>query len=467
MKYTKKQSVYTGSHFRSLLEVCNTGVIVTDANGYIVEINDAACVLLRMKADDCLGNHFFQVFDFNLDQNRVVSLTDHVIKQPFLVKTKYDTKLRLLFSFQTIKNEESSDSDTLVTFYSAPETGTKELPLSNGFEAGYTFSSIVKASSSMGDVERISRIAAKTTSNVLICGESGTGKELIAQAIHNASSRAHGPFIALNCGAIPQGLIESELFGYEGGTFTGARATGQPGKFEMAAGGTIFLDEVGDMPMHLQVILLRVLQSREIIRLGGKSSKKIDVRVIAATNMDLEECISQKTFRSDLFYRLNVFNIQVPPLRDRTEDVEPLARHFISRCNERFGTQITGIDESVLKLLKTYHWPGNARELENTLEWASNMSKGAVITVDDLPRQLVRKCLGQLATTGRQKPIQEQDVLETTNGTEELNERELLVSVLEQCKGNLNLASAVCGVNRRTLYRKMEKFEIDPADYRK
>jgi transcriptional regulator with PAS, ATPase and Fis domain len=228
-------------------------------------------------------------------------------------------------------------------------------------------------------------MAALTNSNVLITGESGTGKELMAQSIHNASDRSHMPFVAINCGALPRGLVESELFGYEGGSFTGSKKTGNPGKFELADGGTIFLDEIGDMPLDVQVALLRVIQEKEVCRIGGSKPKRIDIRIIAATNKNLAEEVQNKTFRQDLYYRLNVLVINMPSLRKRKEDLEPLINSILERIKSRTNKPYLAIEVQAMNLLKSYDWPGNIRELENILERAANTCRNFTISKSDIP----------------------------------------------------------------------------------
>lgn len=230
---------------------------------------------------------------------------------------------------------------------------------------------------------------ATSKSTVLVLGESGTGKELLARGIHYASSRADKPFVVVNCAAIPDTLLESELFGYEEGAFTGARKRGKPGKFELADGGTLFLDEIGDMPLHLQGKLLRVLQGREVERLGGTRLRPVDVRVIAATNQDLEEKIAGKKFREDLYFRLNVIPLRVPPLRERDGDVLLLARHFVEKHAHLLKKDLRSLAPEVCRLLESYHWPGNVRELENTIEYAANLETTAIIQTQSLPEAIL------------------------------------------------------------------------------
>ncbi|MGB9826553.1 MAG: sigma-54-dependent transcriptional regulator, partial [Desulfofundulus sp.] len=232
----------------------------------------------------------------------------------------------------------------------------------------------------------IGRVA-NSNATVLIRGESGTGKELVARAIHYNSIRRDKPFIKINCASIPENLLESEMFGYEKGAFTGAVAS-KPGKFELAQRGTIFLDEIGEMSLGLQAKLLRVIQEREFERLGGTETIKVDVRIIAATNKDLEKCIAEGTFREDLYYRLNVVDIYLPPLRERKEDIPVLVDHMIKLCNTEYKKQVTGFTEQAMKLLMEYDWPGNVRELKNVCERAVLMSTGPMLTVEDLPRNI-------------------------------------------------------------------------------
>lgn len=235
----------------------------------------------------------------------------------------------------------------------------------------------------MQQVKRLARIYAATESTILITGESGTGKEMMAQAIHNLSSRCHGPFIAINCGAVSESLLESELFGYTGGSFTGARRDGREGLFEAANGGTLFLDEIGDMPYNLQNHLLRVLQERSVRRLGAHNVIPIDVRIIAATNKDLEQAVQEHHFRLDLYYRLAVLLIYMPPLRQRREDVAVLARTLLQRFNEQYG-QPHDLGQDVLDYFQTLPWPGNVRQLANTIERLSLVVREEKITLPDL-----------------------------------------------------------------------------------
>lgn len=253
---------------------------------------------------------------------------------------------------------------------------------------GFTFSDIIGGSNALADVMRMAEEAARYDSSILLIGETGTGKELFARAIHNASHRRESPFVGVNCAAIPESLLESELFGYEPGAFTGASKNGKPGKFELADHGTLFLDEIGDMPLFLQAKLLRVIQNMEITRVGGVHSKRVDVRIVSATNQDLNAFIAQGRFRPDLYYRLNVVPIRLPALRERREDISVLTQYFAAHYAGLFNKDVRGLTDEALEALLEYSWPGNVRELENVIEFAVNFAKGDRITLDDVRPRL-------------------------------------------------------------------------------
>jgi len=287
----------------------------------------------------------------------------------------------------------------------------------------------------------ISQVA-PTDSTVLITGESGTGKELIAQAIHGNSQRCYMPFIAVSCGALPDSLLESELFGYEKGAFTGAEHT-KKGRFEMADKGTLFLDEIGDISLKTQVDLLRVLQRKEFSRLGGQEEIKVDVRILAATNRDLKKAISENKFREDLFYRLNVISIHVPPLRERKDDIPLLVKVFIRRYCLEMNKELVKIASSALKLLMDYDWPGNVRELENVIERALVIGRGKEIVTEDLP--FSRKQLGP----------------ETMPNSLKLMEKMHIKKILEETDWNISKSARLLEIDRQTLYNKIAKYKIE------
>jgi Nif-specific regulatory protein len=294
-------------------------------------------------------------------------------------------------------------------------------------------------------------MVAPTASTVLVCGESGTGKELVANAIHENSPRKDGPYVRVNIAALPEGLIESELFGHEKGAFTGAAAL-KKGRFELAHGGTIFLDEIGDLAPHLQVKLLRVIQEKSIERLGGEKTLPLDVRIVAATHRDLEEKIVRGEFREDLYYRLNVFPLYVPPLRERKADVILLADHFLERYSREHGKTIGRISSEAIDMLAAYHWPGNVRELENCMERAVIMSGEDVIRSYHLPPSL------QMARPAAAPVTLE----EMVNGFR----REIIIDHLKMSRGNITSAAEMLGTTKRILTYTIHNLGIEYARYR-
>jgi DNA-binding NtrC family response regulator len=309
----------------------------------------------------------------------------------------------------------------------------------------YSFHDIISKNSKMHDIFLLIRDIASLKSTVLIQGESGTGKELIARAIHYSGDRANKPFVCVSCAALAETLLESELFGYEKGAFTGAGSQ-KKGKFEIANGGTIFLDEIGDIPPKLQMDLLRVLQERSFYRVGGSNEIKVDVRVIAATNKDLLKSVKNGSFREELFYRLNVINISIPPLRDRREDIPLLVRHFIERLSHELGKPISDISENALKLLMNHPWPGNVRELENAIERAIVTCKANVLSEEDFGF-LITDSGQEMWTVPTNVPLQ--DV-----------EKEVIGATLQRMKGNVKEAAEILGIDRSTLYEKIKKYKI-------
>ncbi|WP_291571824.1 sigma-54 interaction domain-containing protein [Clostridium sp. UBA4548] len=318
-------------------------------------------------------------------------------------------------------------------------------------KAKYTFNNLMGKSIKFQEVVNFAQRAAKGDSSILITGESGTGKELFAQAIHNGSKRALKPFVKVNCAAIPAELFESEMFGYEEGAFTGAKKSGLKGKFEIANGGTILLDEIGDMPLSMQVKLLRVLQEREIIRVGGNEVININVRVIAATNKSLQELIEQEKFREDLYYRLNVIHLKLPPLRERAEDIELLADSLRVKLCNKYGIYSEGVSKEALEYLKNYDWPGNIRQLENVIERAINLLDTELLI---LPKHLPDKIV---ETKGKKHNIDNSDLKEAVDEME----KEIIVSTLEKTKGNKNQTAKILGISRAGLYKKIKRLGLE------
>ncbi len=315
---------------------------------------------------------------------------------------------------------------------------------------------VVGLSESLVEVYRVIDRVADTTCTILITGESGTGKELVARAVHRKSPRAPKAFVAVNCGAIPEALLESELFGHARGAFTGAHAN-KVGRIALAEGGTLFLDEIGEMPMSLQVKLLRVLQAREYSPVGDNRTLKADVRIVAATNVNLEQAVQAGTFREDLYYRLNVIHLNVPALRERPEDVPLLVQHFLKKAKERVGrTNINGVSRAAAQILADYQWPGNVRELENTVERAVLLCQGELIEPKDLPQRLCG-----LGVEKRMSPRLPDLGLDLRNAVESF-ENQLIRQALERTKWNKKQAASLLGLNRTTLVEMLKRKRINP-----
>jgi len=324
-------------------------------------------------------------------------------------------------------------------------------------ESAQQLGKIIGKSPAMVEVYKTVARVAPTKSTVLILGESGTGKELIAQAIHQHSPRANRPFVAVDCGALTETILESELFGHVRGAFTGALAD-KKGVFEDAQGGTCFLDEIGGISPNMQARLLRVLQEHEIRRVGGKDWVKVDVRVVAATNHNLSEAVSKGNFRQDLYYRLDVVSIHLPPLRERVEDIPLLARYFLQRYIQESGKVITAISDKAMELLCAYSWPGNIRELENAIEQAVALSYQSILTPDDLPEAVRDHAAARSFQNGSQN---EQFLFPDRPTLEEVKKRYVL-HVLGQTEGNISRSAKILNIDRRSLYRMLARYKIEP-----
>ena len=320
-----------------------------------------------------------------------------------------------------------------------------------------SFDSIISRSTAMEKIKKRALQVASSNSTVLITGESGTGKGLLARAIHKESPRCSKPFVSVNCAAIPETLLESELFGYERGAFTGAEKNGKLGKFQLADKGTLFLDEIGDMPLHLQVKLLSCLQNRQVDPVGAVRPVDVDVRIIAATNKDLEEMIRQNQFREDLYFRLNVIPLYIPPLRERPEDISMLVQHIIMKFSMAMGKAVTGIEADAMDVLLSYSWPGNIREVENVIEYAINMEQSDTITVDSLPEKLVRK--NKHVNSGSGTGMMHISLKTQLDSAE----KQILRECLNQTGWNLEgkrQAAEQLGISESTLYRRLKQLGL-------
>ncbi|MEH7389323.1 sigma-54-dependent Fis family transcriptional regulator [Bacillus sp. JJ1474] len=425
-----------------IMNLVNQGIIVLDKNGNVEEMN--------LKAEMLLGIH-----DHSSSQADVKKVLEEMIQGTETSKTisiSINKEVKSLFMNKQRLSMPGRYSDYLLIIqdvneirYLAEKTTESQMK---------PFERIVGASPQIKEVKEYAYKVSQSQSTILIQGESGTGKEEFARAIHLASTRREGPFITVNCGAIPEHLLESELFGYEKGAFTGANNNGKPGKFELAHKGSIFLDEIGEMPSLLQVKLLRVLQEREIEHLGGTSPIPVDVRVIAATNKDLHAMVKKGTFREDLYFRLNVIPIIIPPIRSRKEDILVLGEHFISKFNELFQANVLGFGEDVKELMLNYPWQGNVRELKNFIEYLFNFINNGWVTMDGAQELIFRKLdinKGNNTSTAPSFSLREM-------------EKEMIIKALDYVRHhglNIENASQLLGIGRATLFRKINKYQID------
>lgn len=430
-----------------VLDSVDKGILAVDHGGNIIRYNKKIAEIFKISEEDILNK---SIGDFVPDLE-----ISSLVKSKFKIKNReftYRNKkhhLRGVFDTNPI-NIDGESFGLVFTFSKLSDV----LNVVNDMTTGNIitgFNEIIGNSLLINKVKLEARNASQTTSTVLIQGESGTGKELFARAIHFASERRKAPFIPINCAAIPEQLLESELFGYEEGAFTGARRGGRAGKFLLADKGTIFLDEIGDMPLHLQTKLLRVLQEQEIEKIGGKDLIPIDIRVITATNKDLEKKVQDGEFREDLFYRINVIPLQIPPLRWRKEDIIILVKYLLDKCNKKLNKYIKDIDPKVLDLFMDYDWPGNVRELENTLEYSVNMCDGEIIRLIHLPKRLINR-RSETQSNSKEEIIP----------IKELEKREIKKAInhLAGKKQSMNLAASLLGMSRATLYRKMKEYDL-------
>lgn len=448
----------TNSQLVSTIQSISSGIIMIDNMGIITHHNNRAIQFLKLPNTNLENENLANIIDSKHIPLNLLDLNRDFSNREITLKNSLGISLNLSISGSVIYNKNHKKINTVFVIEEQQRIH-KMVSKMSGFTARFTFDSIIGTSAPIRHVIEVAKMAAQSDSNVLILGESGTGKELLAQSIHNASDRANGPFIAINCGSLPKGLIESELFGYEGGAFTGASKEGHPGKFELAAGGTIFLDEIGDMPLELQTTLLRVIQTREVVRIGGRHPKKIDVRIMAATNVNLSQSAQNKSFRNDLYYRLNVLSITIPPLRQRTDDIPVLIDRFIQVYNQSMGKAVTGLTAQALGLMMNYNWPGNVRELENVIERALNLTQANLITEAELPQEILLKASPETA-----KPDLTSKYFPAELGKNKEESR--ILAILEQEEGNVTNASVTLGIPKRTLYRKLQKYNIDANKFR-
>lgn len=435
-------------------------MVVVDKEGYILLMNEPYCTFLGYKVKDVIGRHVTEIIE-NTRMHIVVKTGEREIGDVQQIRGNQMIADRvpifkdgaLIGAVGTVIFKDIVELDSYVKRVTTME---KELDfykkeLKKALGSRFTFDNIIGSSDALEKAKEMAIKVSGSKSSILLLGESGTGKELFAHSIHNASPRNNYPLIKVNCASIPSELLESELFGYEPGAFTGANKNGKPGKFELADNSTIFLDEIGDLPLAMQAKLLRALQEREIERIGGTKSKKLDVRIIAATNKNLEEMVKQKLFREDLYYRLNVIRITIPSLKDRRSDIPQLALHLLKKLSKDMDRFVTGISEDAMKLLCAYDWPGNIRELENAIERAINLvNKEAIVNVNHLPyfiREQNPDAYDVLGGEGLRERVARLEIKEIKNA-------------LDLCDNNKQQAAKILGISRTNLYEKMTKYGL-------
>lgn len=421
-------------------------VLAVNDKGVITNINKNCIVLLGLKnKEEIIGT---SLNDLLITQDKITpgliySSASNVYSENFSIRNAENILSCKLIDKVVIEIPGKGHQTVLTFVLNNPEKKTS-LSKTASVPSSFDFNHLIGSSREWTNIINSAKKAAMYSSNVLIEGESGTGKELLAQAIHNASGR-HGLFIPINCGAIAKELLNSELFGYEDGSFTGAKKGGSKGKFESADKGTVFLDEIGEMPLDMQVSLLRFLQDRKVVRVGGIQERRVDIRIIAATNRNLSEEIANGKFREDLYYRLCVIDLKVPPLRKRKEDIPHISRYIVSQLCNQLGKKDLFINEEVLAILSNYNWPGNVRQLSNVLENAVVFAEGDTITSDFLPAYLV-----------------DYDVLLFNKMPNDLKgaEKIVIIETLKKYRGNISHVAKALGIARNTLYRKMKELDI-------
>ena len=455
-----------GEHWRTIIDAVQEGIIIVDDHGVFVAANQAAQMMTgytekELKGKSCRilnctgcnikaegpGRNWCGLFSKGLIREKKCLITNIHNRSIPIVKSAnvlYDRDGKIIGAVETLRDitENINCRNELMSI-------KRMFHLDDGFHG------IIGKAPRMQSLYGMIESVGPSDTPVMILGESGTGKEMVAKALHETGPRSSGPFIKVNCAALSENLLESELFGHVKGAYTGADQK-RIGRFEAAHTGTIFLDEVGDIPMSVQVKLLRVLEEKRIERVGDNRSVPVDVRIITATNRDLETLIQEGSFREDLYFRINVFPVTCPPLRERKEDIPIIAQHFLNLNVEKTGKNILGFTPDAMQIIVNYHWPGNVRELRNTVEYAVVLATGSSIGPDHLPGRLMegryRAGSAEPAESGRNEKRQEPE-----------SEREQLIRVLRQTGGNQSKAAGLLGVSRVTVWKRIKKHGIDLA----
>jgi transcriptional regulator with PAS, ATPase and Fis domain len=430
-------------------------LVVVDKDGKIIYINKNYCDFLEAEREQVLGMHVAQVIE-NSRMHIVAATGKEEIADLQYIKGNYMIANRIpiisngevIGAFGTVFFRDTKEWMQMNSHVKSMLTKIQSYIQDIDRSVKFSLGDILGSSKQIQSLKEKVKMVAASDISVLIRGESGTGKELFAHSIHQLSNRSHQPFVKINCGAIPEHLLESELFGYEEGAFTGAKKGGKKGKFQLADGGTLFLDEIGDMPLNMQVKLLRALQEGEIESVGSTAPVNVDVRIIAATNRPLEKMMEEKRFREDLFYRINVVPFMVPPLRDRLEDLSILIDYFIKKITKKSGKRISAIDDNVIEKFHQYSWPGNIRELENVIEASVHLTSNETISTDSLPDYMKESAVYPV---GKKKL---KDILEET-------EKRILTQSLSKFNNDRLEAAKALGISKSSMYEKLKKYGIE------
>ncbi len=441
---------------KMILEIAYDGIIVIDVEGYITMMSDAYKKFLGLKDKDVIGKHVTEVIENTrlhiVAKTGIPEINDlHMIKDNYMVATRIpyysNGKIAGVVGKVIFRNVSELEEINSRIIKMEQELKNYKSEFYGMHSAKYDLDNIKSKNTEMLVLKKQLLKIANSCSNVLILGESGTGKELFAHSIHKNSRRCNMPFVKVNCAAIPEHLLESELFGYEKGAFTGAAQGGKMGKFEFANKGTIFLDEIGDMSLPMQAKILRVLQEGEVEKIGSNKPKQVDVRIIAATNRDLLEMVKEKTFREDLYYRLNVINLVIPPLRQRKDDISLMVEHFINELNDKLRRTVKGVSKKAMSILQSHEWPGNVRELKNVIERAYNIMEGEdYIQPWHLPSNL--------------RNMIEPEVSEPLKAIMENMEKKIIMDRLVYFNGNKTKTAASLNLSRVAFHKKLDKYGL-------
>lgn len=431
---------------KAISNFLDEGIIAIDRAGTIIHTNHEGARILKIE----IGDQNRNISEFLCSHSRLMSAIEEgrstSIEEPLCIENDEHS---YIIHIQPIFSPNTEYIDVAVLRFNHVEKINAMVVSRSGAVANYNFEDLVGKSKELKRSIEYAQRFANLSDNILLIGESGTGKELFAQAIHNAY-RLQGPFIAVNCAAMPRELIESELFGYEGGSFTGAERSGRPGKIELANGGTLFLDEIGDMPLEIQAVLLRTLEDKQVMRVGGRRYKKVDFRLISATNKDLYSMVKEKQYREDLYFRLSVLTINIPPLRNRGNDIEILSKHFIEKYCVKQGWKIPKLTPETQKIINEYKWPGNVRQLQNAMTYAVNTAQKGQINPDNLPNYII---------TDTTPICNEQTVNDEMLRLDNL-EKIAIETALLRSDNNMDRAVEILGISRSTLYRKLKDYQI-------